>query len=70
MQHRKKDGFLTLERFLFVVSNHPLNQLFFFISVFGVRRVNKYKLLICASTNAIYTFDTYIILFLLLHSHS
>ena len=23
--------------------------------------VNKYKLLICASTNAIYTFDTYII---------
>ena len=22
--------------------------------------VNKYKLLICASTNAIYTFDTYI----------
>ena len=24
--------------------------------------VNKYKLLICASTNAIYTFDTYIII--------
>ena len=31
-----------------------------FYFVFGVRRVNKYKLLICASTNAIYTFDTYI----------
>jgi len=29
MQHRKKDGFLTFERFLFVVPNHPLNQLFF-----------------------------------------
>ena len=28
-----------------------------FYFVFGVRRVNKYKLLICASTNAIYTFD-------------
>ena len=33
---------------------------FISFSVFG--RVNKYKLLICASTNAIYTFDTYIII--------
>ena len=30
-------------------------------SVLVVQRVNKYKLLPCASTNAIYTFDTYII---------
>ena len=43
-------------------SNSHKNGVFTpFYFVFGVRRVNKYKLLICASTNAIYTFDTYII---------
>jgi len=37
MQHRKKDGFLTFERFLFVVSNHPLNQLFFLYGDMSVK---------------------------------
>ena len=32
-----------------------------YLVIYNDERVNKYKLLICASTNTIYTFDTYII---------